>query len=127
MAAALTHFDTYRQELGKAYPGFGYALWEPSPGEQNRPVEVGDVGFIREGQFHRLFNALLPADHESHQRFGVPENYEPLCPAVTDHINRRILTPNTFHTRGVTVISGGLEVLAETYSRSKCSNFRLIN
>ena len=114
MAQQLTHYDTYRLELGKAYPGFGYALWEPDPGEHNPPVEVGDVGFIREGQFHRLFNALLPAYHESHERFGVPDDHEPLHLTVTSHLNRRALTPNTFHTHGVTVLSGGLEVLAET-------------
>ncbi len=114
MGSTRTHYDTYRGELGKAYPGFGYALWEPGPGEQNPPVEVGDVGFIREGQFHRLFNALLPANHGSHERFGVPEGHEPLRLTVTNHINRRVLTPNTLHTHGVTVLSGGLEVLTET-------------
>ena len=56
------HYDTYREELLKAYPGFGHALWEPDPGEQNTSFGVGDVGFIREGRFHHLFNALLPAE-----------------------------------------------------------------
>ena len=46
-------YDTYREELGKAYPLFGYALWDPDPGEDPH-VEVGDVGFTREGKFHRL-------------------------------------------------------------------------
>ncbi|KAH9032017.1 hypothetical protein EDB85DRAFT_1957290 [Lactarius pseudohatsudake] len=115
MALSTTHYhyDTFREELAKAYPGFGHALWEPDPGE-DPPVEVGDVGFIREGQFHRLFNALLPEDHESHERFGVPENHEPLRPVVTNHINRRALSPNTFYSSGVTVLSGGFGVLAAT-------------
>ncbi|KAF8265948.1 hypothetical protein EI94DRAFT_1587168 [Lactarius quietus] len=114
MAHQLAHFDIYREELAKAYPGFGYALWEPGPGEQNSHVEVGDVGFVREGQFNRLFNALLPGEHESHGRFGVPEGHEPLRLTVADHINRRDLTPNTFHSHGVSVQSGGLQVLAAT-------------
>lgn len=42
-----------------------------------RLVRVGDVGFIREGIFHRLFNALLPADHPI-QVTGVPRGYTPL-------------------------------------------------
>lgn len=114
MAQQLAHYDIYREELAKAYPGFGFALWEPGPGEQNPHVEVGDVGFVREGQFNRLFNVLLPGEHESHERFGVPEGHEPLRLTVTDHINRRVFTPNTFHSHGVTVLSGGLEVLAAT-------------
>ncbi|KAH8984037.1 hypothetical protein EDB92DRAFT_1546751 [Lactarius akahatsu] len=115
MALSTTHnhYDTFREELAKAFPGFGHALWEPDPGE-DPPVEVGDVGFIREGQFHRLFNALLPQDHESHRRFGVPEYHEPLRPTVTDHINRRALSPNMFYSSGVTVLSGGFGVLAAT-------------
>ncbi|KAI9440445.1 hypothetical protein H4582DRAFT_1463515 [Lactarius indigo] len=74
----MTHYDTFRDQLAIAHPAFGHALWEPDPREQYPPVEVGDVGFIRQGKFHRLFNALLPANHQSHQRFGVPEHYEPL-------------------------------------------------
>ncbi|KAH9163728.1 hypothetical protein EDB89DRAFT_482398 [Lactarius sanguifluus] len=110
---AYHHYDTFREELLKAYPAFGHALWEPNPGEYP-PVEVGDVGFIREGQFHRLFNALLPEDHESHERFGVPDDHEPLQPMVANHINRGVLTPNTLYSSGVTVLSGGFEVLAAT-------------
>ncbi|KAH9066642.1 hypothetical protein EDB87DRAFT_1539269, partial [Lactarius vividus] len=74
----MTHYNTFRDQLAISHPAFGYALWEPNPGEQYPPVEVGDVGFTRQGKFHRLFNALLPANHQSHQRFGVPELYEPL-------------------------------------------------
>ncbi|KAI9440174.1 hypothetical protein BJY52DRAFT_1129192 [Lactarius psammicola] len=108
------HYDTYREELGKAYPGFGYALWEPDPGEQNTPVGVGDVGFIREGRFHRLFNALLPADHPSHETFGVPTGHEPLRLSMPNHINRGALAPNAFYSYGVTMVSGGFGVLAAT-------------
>lgn len=77
MALSMTHphYDTFREELAKAYPAFGHALREPDPGEYPS-VEVGDVGFVREGQFHRLFNVLLPEDHVSHERFGVPEGHE---------------------------------------------------
>ena len=75
---------------------------------------MGDVGFIRDGQFNQLFNALLPGEHGSHERFGVPEGHEPLSLTVTDHIDRRALTPNTFRSHGVSVLYGGLEVLAAT-------------
>ena len=38
-----------------------------APGERYTSVEIGDVGFVRQGYFHRLFNILLPEDHPSHQ------------------------------------------------------------
>ncbi|KAH8998274.1 hypothetical protein EDB86DRAFT_3076119 [Lactarius hatsudake] len=104
------HYDTFREELAKAYPAFGHALWEPNPGEYP-PVEVGDVGFIRQGKFHRLFNALHSENHPSNQRFGVPEDHEQLQP-VPNHIDRGALNPNTFYSYGVSVVSGGLEALS---------------
>ncbi|KAH9174158.1 hypothetical protein EDB89DRAFT_1904657 [Lactarius sanguifluus] len=107
------HYDIFRDQLGIKYPAFGNALWEPNPGRLYSPVEVGDVGFIREGKFHRLFNALLPADHPSHPSFGVPEHYEPLQPSVADHI---VQSPNDFCSYGITVASGGLDVFA----RERC-------
>ena len=39
---------------------------------------VGDVGYIREGKFHHLFSAMLPENHLSHLRLGVPEYHEQL-------------------------------------------------
>jgi hypothetical protein len=66
--------DIFREQLGIRYPAYGHALWDPRPNRPDRPVEIADVGFIRTGKFHRLFNALLPADDASHN-LGVPENY----------------------------------------------------
>ena len=108
------HYDTYREELAKAHPGFGYALWNPSPGEQDPPQPgVGDVGFIRGGRFHRLFNALLP---ESQKCFGTPEYHEPLQPKGQDHIYCEDLNPNTLYSFGVNSTSGGFGVSTTTYS-----------
>ena len=112
LGLTMAHYDIFRDQLGIKYPAFGHALWEPNPARSYAPVEVGDVGYIREGKFHRLFNALLPADHPSHRRFGVPEYHEPLRPGVADHIDSGILSPNDFHSYGVTVASGGLDVFA---------------
>ena len=49
-------YETFRETLAIRYPNCGHALWEPSPGGLYEVVEVGDVGFIHEGCFHRLFN-----------------------------------------------------------------------
>ncbi|KAH9032022.1 hypothetical protein EDB85DRAFT_1890866 [Lactarius pseudohatsudake] len=119
----MAHYDTFRDQLAIAHPAFGYALWEPDPGEHNSPVEVGDVGYIRQGRFHRIFNALLPANHSSHEDLGVPEGHEPLRPRMQDHINRGTLSPNTFYSYGVTVVSGGLEVIAAETANSVQDSF----
>lgn len=75
---AHSHHIVFRKELGSAYPTFGLPLWEPGPGG-NEAVEVGDVGFVREGYFHRLFNVLHPRDHPSNQGpIPAPEDHEQL-------------------------------------------------
>jgi hypothetical protein len=76
------HYDIFRHHLWTAAPAYGHALWDPNPGNLYPAVEVGDVGYIREGTFHRLFNVLLPAKHPSHRR--VPEYHEQL--KLEDHI-----------------------------------------
>ena len=104
-------YDIFRDELGMKYPALGHALWEPSPGGLYGSVEVGDVGFIREGKFHRLFNVLLPADHPS-QNFGVPEHHQPLELNIQPHIYTSTLSPNDFRSRGVREEPGGLGIHA---------------
>ncbi|KAH8983986.1 hypothetical protein EDB86DRAFT_168552 [Lactarius hatsudake] len=89
-------YDIFRHHLAIKYSTYGYALWDPDPGNLYPAVEVGDVGYIREGQFHRLFNVLLPAEDESHAGFGVPDNYEQLSLHLTNHINIGKLSPNKF-------------------------------
>jgi len=82
----MADYVIFRDQLLQTFPTYGYALWDPSPTGPDNPVKVADVGFIRWGKFHRLFNALLPADHLSHGR-GVPDYHEPLVPNLVDHIN----------------------------------------
>ena len=52
--------DTFRGEFSITDPRHGHALWEPDPGGLYDTVAVGDVGFIRDGCFYSLFNALHP-------------------------------------------------------------------
>ena len=105
----MAHFDIFRDQLAIALPAFGHALWEPDHGDLP-PVDVGDVGFIRGGKFHRLFNAMLPADDPSHES-GVPEYHEPLKITYAKHIDSGTLPSNNFYSQGVTVTSVGLEAL----------------
>ena len=94
-------YDIFREELALKYPAYGHALWQPSPGESYAEVDIGDVGFIRGGYFRRLFNILLPEDHESH-RDGVPQHHEPLILSMSSPTNRGTLRqPNNFRSNGV--------------------------
>jgi hypothetical protein len=94
--------DIFREQLAIKHPSYGYALWEPSPTNPNRPVQIGDVGFIREGRFHRLFSALLPAGDPS-QEFGVPEHHKPLVPTVSNHVSTVSFGSNNYCSSGVKV------------------------
>ncbi len=96
--------DIFREQLAIKYPRYGHALWEPSPRYPDKPVQVGDVGFIHEGKFYRLFNALLPENDPSHE-CGVPKNHEQLVPNpnLSDHIEKRSLARNHYCSAEVSV------------------------
>jgi len=99
----MAHYDIFRDQLAITYPAFGHALWEPCPDEGHGPVKIGDVGYIRQGKFHRLFNALLAANHPSHHGVALPEHHEPLIPNISNHIDRGTLKPDHYCSIGVTV------------------------
>jgi len=94
-------YDIFREELALKYSSYGYALWKPSPGGHYSAVEVGVVGFIHEGYFHRLFDILLPRDHPSH-RDGVPPHHEPLELNIASPTYAGTLQPNHLRSNGVT-------------------------
>ena len=98
----MTHYDIFRHHLAIKYPAYGHALWEPNPGHSYPAVEIGDVGFVREGRFHRLFNALLPAEDPSHENYGVPEHHEQLTLRMGNHIIPGALGPNNLCSARVT-------------------------
>jgi hypothetical protein len=98
----MAHYDIFRHHLLIKFPAYGHALWDPEPGRLYTAVEIGDVGYIREGKFYRLFNALLPANHPSHRNFGVAEYHEELTLNMESHINNCKLSPNNFCSAKVT-------------------------
>ena len=103
------HYDIYRDQLSITHPSFGHALLDPAPESVFGPVKVGDVGYVREGRFIRLFNALLPADDPSHKEIPLPEYHEPLTPNNPDHIVRETLKPNRLCSAGVNIVTVGSE------------------
>jgi hypothetical protein len=78
LAIPMADCDIFREQLAIKYPLYGHALWEPSPRHPDKPLQVGDVGFIRKGKFHRLFllNVLLPANDPSHAPKKLPDPTE---------------------------------------------------
>ena len=67
--------------------GYGLPLWQPEPTSFGE-VLIGDVGFVDDGCFYRLFNAMLPADDPANAR-GVPEGFVPLGVIEDDLIHTR--------------------------------------
>lgn len=72
--------DIYREKLSSQHHGL--ALWDPNPvqGLFSDPnhVSIGDVGYLDNGAFVRIFNVKLPRDHPSNKFINLPEGYKPL-------------------------------------------------
>jgi hypothetical protein len=70
-------FNVYREQLTTL--SLGLALWNPNPPKRiYNNVSIGDVGYLHEGSFIRMFNVLLPWHHLSNRTLGDPEPYESL-------------------------------------------------
>ncbi|EKM58726.1 uncharacterized protein PHACADRAFT_182972 [Phanerochaete carnosa HHB-10118-sp] len=59
--------------------GYGLPLWHPEPTPEHGEIEVGDVGYVSEGQFIRLFNAMRP-EQDPLNALGVPKGFVMLEP-----------------------------------------------
>ena len=95
-------FAVYRDQLSAL--SLGLALWNPkSPREvynslnnrydsygsahRNVRISIGDVGYLQEGMFIRMFNVTLPWDHPLNEILGKPEPYDYLdCGPFTSTI-----------------------------------------
>jgi hypothetical protein len=111
---ARAQHETLREELALKYPTFGIALWEPGTRGRYDAVEVGDVGFIREGYFHRLFN-VLPSGGDNSPDRDLPENHEPLQINMDNHIGTNIEGYKEFLSKNIRVESRGRQFNATRY------------
>jgi hypothetical protein len=66
-------YETYASAL--IMKGHGHPLWEPDPG-QYAPVDIGDVGYLHEGAFVKLFN-ISKDIHDWSNRLGLPRGHTP--------------------------------------------------
>ena len=81
-------FNIYREQLSSQYHGL--ALWDPKPVENlhKHPghVSIGDVGYLDNGAFMRMFNVTLPWDDPSNKLLGKPEKYERIEPSYFSNV-----------------------------------------
>jgi hypothetical protein len=76
-------FNIYRDQLSSLHHGL--ALWDPKPAENPHKhlghVSIGDVGYLDNGAFMRMFNVTLPWDDPSNKLPGKPGEYELIDPS----------------------------------------------
>ena len=82
-------YHVYQDQLSDLSQGV--ALWIPSPPRSlYNCVSIGDVGYLQEGTFIRMFNVMLPYDDPSNQTLGKPEPYDPLdCGPFSNILKRQ--------------------------------------
>lgn len=106
---SITAPDVYAQQLFRL--GYGYPLWNPEP--PRGEVLVGDVGFISDGSFYRVFNATK-SETDPENGFGVPDGYEPFS-LTTDFSNvtrRGMLAPGALCSKTVKHLTAGAAATA---------------
>jgi len=106
--------NIYREQLSSLHRGL--ALWDPKPVEglhrQPGHVSIGDVGYLDNGAFMRMFNVTLPGDDPSNTVIGRLEEYVPLNAGGSDIVRARApLDQTVYHTRHVSEVDN---VLAHT-------------
>ena len=70
---SLQPYNVYREQLSSFLQG--HALWEPDPDNLYKEVSIGDVGYVREGRFFRMFNVLLEWNDSSNYTLCDPEAF----------------------------------------------------
>ena len=106
----------YAQEL--IGHGHGYPLWipEPAPTKLGEGVRIGDVGYIFDGSFFRLFNVLLPSTHPINEACKpLPDPFKPLlnwgenwsCRKVDPYINSGAISSKSVKRADIQAQIGG--------------------
>ena len=64
MAPPFDHLRIYATEMSTYVDG-GYPLWSPEVTAKEGEVQIGDVGYIDDGVFKRLFNIIRDDAHKA--------------------------------------------------------------
>ena len=96
----------YAAELQR-YGGvwLGHALWYPSP-DRGEEVQIGDVGFVKEGRFRRFFNVVTEDGFIDGKR---PENFTPLK-YTTALQDGRTMNTTPIVSKSVTIIEASADM-----------------
>ncbi|KAF8491436.1 hypothetical protein F5888DRAFT_1598287, partial [Russula emetica] len=93
-------FNIYREQLSSLYHGL--ALWDPKPVEnlhkQPGYVSIGDVGYLDNGAFMRMFNVTLPWDDPSNKLLGEPDKYERIEPIHSGNVHDNEIREGEYYT-----------------------------
>ncbi|RPD59331.1 hypothetical protein L226DRAFT_472836 [Lentinus tigrinus ALCF2SS1-7] len=93
-------WDIYAKELIPLR--FGYPLWGAEPDSRFGEVQLGDVGYLREGYFCFIFNAMSPADDPRNLHRGVPDDFEMFRPPNPVPVHRpNVITQYQLRSRNV--------------------------
>jgi hypothetical protein len=101
-------FNIYREQLSSQYHGL--ALWDPKPVEnlykQPGHVSIGDVGYLDNGAFMRMFNVTLPWDDPSNKLLGEPGpgKYELIKPSYSGNVRNNEIREGEYHTPHVSKV-----------------------
>ncbi|KAM5544356.1 hypothetical protein V8D89_002016 [Ganoderma adspersum] len=79
-------WNIYADEL-RHHP-HGYPLWMPDPDPSTTEVQLGDVGWLHDGGFYRLFNSMK-AEGEPQVQDAVPSGFKPFCPPPSSVVGPR--------------------------------------
>ncbi|GLB41527.1 putative fungal specific transcription factor [Lyophyllum shimeji] len=118
--------DIYAEQLRERRRGT--PLYYPEPHPEDGAVEIGDLGYIREGAFQRILNVTRPPGDPA-QRFGVPDDFERLDIGAVRTFDGA-LEPGPVHSKTVSTLEANVgtqssAVLpAEASFHFKCSSNR---
>lgn len=93
MAPIFDPCEVYRNGFAKI-AHMGHGLWHPS-----KTIEIGDVGYIKEGAFTRLFNATKQKEVEAHHCGDAL-----VCPAAFTTYTAGYLKPDTYQSNSVKAV-----------------------
>ena len=107
---SLAPFHIYREHTASLYHGHG--LWEPDPGGLYQQVAIGDVGFINNGYFVRMFNVQLEWNDPLNLTLLTPEPYPRLESGPFVNISQSSFPKGDYYSRNVTSDRARIDTLS---------------
>ena len=96
-------YDIYAEQLWNL--GYGHPLWSPEPCSQHGEVQLGDIGYLRDGEFCFLFNCMKEANDPVNALKGVPHNFAVFRPPLAPRFRSNVITQNHLHSSNIRYLS----------------------